>query len=152
MGRILVAKVLGGLGLVLLVTWAATVALAVGHDGQPLETGAALLAGTWLACGATLAAVAGASLTADFEVDNPQRRVGCLGTIVTSALSIFFFVSNTALLVWWVARTALSVPRQFLGLMPFVDWGLPVFALLSVGAIILASRLGIRRLATWEAS
>ena len=152
MGRVLLAKVLGGLILVTLVTWAATLALALSHAGQPLETGAALLAATWLALGATIAAVAGASLTVDFEGDNPQRRVGCLGTIVTSALSVFFFVSNTGLLAWWVARTALSVPRPLLVFLPIVDWGLPVFALASVAAIILAVRLGMRRLATWEAS
>jgi len=152
MGRVLLAKVLGGLILVTLVTWAATLALALSHAGQPLETGAALLAATWLALGATIAAVAGASLTVDFEGDNPQRRVGCLGTIVTSALSVFFFVANTGLLAWWVARTALSVPRPLLVFLPIVDWGLPVFALASVAAIVLAARLGMRRLATWEAS
>jgi ABC-2 type transport system permease protein len=152
MARILLAKVLGGLILVMIVTWAATLALALSHAGQPLEIGAALVAATWLALGATIAAVAGAALTADFEGDNPQRRIGCLGTIVTSALSIFFFVSNTGLLVWWVTRAALSVPRPLLAFLPVVDWGLPVLALASVGAIVFAARLGMRRLATWEAS
>jgi len=84
--------------------------------------------------------------------DNPQRRIGCLGTIVTSALSVFFFVSNTALLAWWVTRSALSVPRPLLAFLPIVDWGLPVFAL----PLLLPSSwppvLGMRRLATWEAS
>jgi hypothetical protein len=65
---------------------------------------------------------------------------------------VFFFVSNTGLLAWWVARTALSVPRPLLVFLPIVDWGLPVFALASVAAIVLAARLGMRRLATWEAS
>lgn len=151
MSRILIAKVLGGLILVMIVTWAATLALALSHAGQPLEIGAALVAATWLGLGATIAAVAGAALTADFEGDNPQRRVGGLGTIVTSALSVFFFVSNTGLLVWWVTRAALSVPRPLAAFVPFVDWGLPVLALGSVGAIVLASRLGMRRLAAWEA-
>jgi hypothetical protein len=152
MGRVVLAKVLGGLILVAIVTWAATLALALSHAGQLLETGAALVAATWLALGATIAAVAGAALTVDFEGDNPQRRVGCLGTIVTSALSVFFFVSNTALLGWWVARSALSVPRALLAFLPIVDWALPIFALASVAAIILAARLGMRRLAAWEAS
>src|SRR5205814_7737331 len=98
------------------------------------------------------AALAGAALTVDFEGDNPQRRIGCLGMIVTSALSIFLFVSNTGLLVWWVTRAALSVPRQLLAFQPVVDWGLPVLALASAAAIVLAARLGMRRLATWEAS
>lgn len=152
MGRVVLAKVIGGLILVAIVTWAATLALALSHAGQLLETGAALVAATWLALGATIAAVAGAALTVDFEGDNPQRRVGCLGTIVTSALSVFFFVSNTALLAWWVTRSALSVPRPLLAFLPIVDWALPLFALASVAAIILAARLGMRRLATWEAS
>ena len=152
MGRVVLAKVFGGLILVTVVTWAATLALALSHAGQPAETGAALVAATWLALGATIAAVAGAALTVDFEGDNPQRRIGCLGTIVTSALSVFFFVSNTALLAWWVTRSALSVPRPLLAFLPIVDWGLPVFALASVAAIVLAARLGMRRLATWEAS
>jgi hypothetical protein len=152
MWRILLAKVLGGLVLVIIVTWGATLALAFSHAGQLLETVAALLAATWLAVGATTAAVAGAALTADFEGDNPQRRVGWLGTIITSALSMFFFISNTSLLVWWVTRAALSVPRPLLGFLPLVDWGLPALALASVGATVLASRLGMRRLATWEAS
>jgi hypothetical protein len=33
-----------------------------------------------------------------------------------------------------------------------VDWALPVLALMSVAAIVFAARLGMRRLATWEAS
>src|SRR5207237_318416 len=80
MGRILVAKVLGGLVLVLLVTWAATIGLGLSHSGEPIEIVTALLGATWLALGGTFSAVAGAALTADFEGDNPQRRVGCLGT------------------------------------------------------------------------
>jgi Putative ATP-binding cassette len=152
MGRIMLAKALGGLVLVMGVTWAATLALAFSHAGEPLEIVAALAAATWLAVGGTTAAVAGAALTADFEGDNPLRRVGCLGTIVTTLLSSLFFVSNTGLLVWWVTRTVVSVPRQLLGFLPFVDWGLPVVALLSVGAIVVASRMGLRRLAGWEAS
>jgi ABC-2 type transport system permease protein len=152
MRRILLAKGLGGLVLVMGVTWAATLALALTHAGEPLEIAAALAAATWLAVGGTSAAVAGAALTVDFEGDNPQRRVGCLGTIVTTLLSSLFFVSNTAVLVWWVTRTVLSVPRPLLGFLPIVDWGLPVVALLSVGAIVVASRMGLRRLTGWEAS
>src|SRR5579859_5836582 len=152
MTRIMLAKVLGGLVLVVIVTWAATLALGLSHAGQPLELGAAVLAATWLAVGATVAAVAGAALTTDFEGDNPQRRIGCLGTIVTSALSIFFFVANTGLLVWWVVRAALSVPRPLVAFLPIVDWGLPILALASVAAVVLAAQLGMRRLATWEAS
>jgi Putative ATP-binding cassette len=152
MGRIMVAKVLGGLAVVLTVTWAATLALAVSHGGEPVETGVALAAATWLGVGATLAAVAGAALTVDFEGDNPQRRAGCLGTLVTSALSMFFFVTNTALLVWWIMRGILSVPRPLLAWLPVGDWGLPALALVSVGTIVVASRIGMRRLAGWEAS
>jgi hypothetical protein len=152
MGRVLIAKVLGGLVIVIAVTWLTTLALAVIHAGELVETGAALLAATWLAVGATVAAVAGAGLTVDFEGDNPARRVGWLGTIVTSALSIFFFATNTALVVWWVARGALSVPRQWLSLVPYVDWGLPVLAVLSIVAIALASRFAMQRIAHWEAS
>jgi hypothetical protein len=152
MGRILLAKALGGLFLVLCVTWAATLALAVSHAGQAIETGAALLAATWLAAGATLSAVAGASLTVDFEADNPVRRVGCLGTIVTSGLSVFFFAANTALLGWWVTRSSLVVPRFLAGLLPILDVGLPVLAVLSVAVLVLASRAGMRRLAAWEGS
>jgi hypothetical protein len=150
MGRIMLAKVLGGLTLVIVVTWAATLGLAIGHNGAPLEVGEALLAATWLAVGATLAAVAGAALTADFEGDNPSRRVGCLGTILTTMLSLFFFVSNTALLVWWVARGVLSIPRPLVAFLPLVDWGLPLLAMLAIGAIALAARLGMRRLSAWE--
>jgi hypothetical protein len=152
MTRIMTAKVLGGLALVLLVTWVATLTLGVSHSGAPLEIGAAMLAATWLAVGATIAAVAGAALTADFEGDNPQRRVGCLGTIVTSTMSIFFFVSNTGLFLWWLLRTALNVPRPLLVFQPFIDWTLPAIALLSVATILLASRVGMQRLAAWEAS
>jgi ABC-2 type transport system permease protein len=152
MGRILVAKVLGGLSLVLLVIWVATIALGLSHEGEPIEMLVALVAATWLAVGATIASVAGASLTADFGTDNPQRRVGCLGTIVTSALSIFFFVTNGALLMWWVMRTVVRVPRPLLGLVTIVDWGLPALALVSVAAICVAARFGIQRVAGWEES
>ena len=152
MGRIMLAKVLGGLALVLLVTWAATLGLGLSHEGEPLEIGLALAAATWLAVGATIVSVAGASLTADFEADNPQRRVGCLGTIVTSVLSLSFFVTNTGLLLWWVLRSALRLPRPLLGLAPVVDWLLPVLALISVAAIVFAWRTGMRRLSAWESS
>ena len=152
MGRIMLAKVLGGLALVLLVTWAATIGLGLSHEGEPLEIGLALAAATWLAAGATIVSVAGASLTADFEADNPQRRVGCLGTIVTSALSLSFFVTNTGLLLWWVLRSVLRLPRPLLGLAPVVDWTLPVLALISAAAIVLAWRAGMQRLSAWESS
>jgi hypothetical protein len=152
MERILFAKLSGGLMLVMTVTGLLTLGLAIAHDGQPLEIGAAVLASSWLAIGATLAAVAGAALTADFEGDNPQRRVGCLGTIVTSALSITFFVTNTALLGWWVTRTVLSVPRPLGQFLPYLDWGLLLLALASVGALVVASRFGMRRLSNWEIS
>ena len=122
------------------------------HNGEPVEIAAAFVAATWLAVGATLAAVAGAALTVDFEGDNPQRRVGCLGTIVTASLSVFFFASNTALVMWWVARSALTVPRCLAGFVPIVDWTLPILALLSVATLVLASRFGMRRLAGWETS
>jgi hypothetical protein len=152
MERVLVAKLLGGLALVLVVTWTATLTLGLTHDGQPMELAAALLAATWLAVGATLAAVAGAALTVDFESDNPQRRVGCLGTIVTGALSVFFFVSNTGVLMWWVARGLFSPPRLVLSLAPVADWALPVLAVVSVATILIASRFAVRRLSTWELS
>jgi hypothetical protein len=152
MGRVMVAKVMGGLVLVLVVTWTATLTLGMTHGGSAPELVVALVAATWLALGATLAAVAGAALTADFESDNPQRRVGCLGTIVTSALSFFFFASNTGLLVWWVLRGVFSPPRFVLRLAPIADWGLPLLALVSVLLILGASRLAMRRLATWEMS
>jgi hypothetical protein len=153
MERVLVAKLCGGLGLVLLVTWTATLTLGLTHNGEPVEMAVALVAATWLAVGATLAAVAGAALTADFESDNPQRRVGCLGTILTAALSIFFFATNTGVVAWWVMRTLFSTSsRTAVSLAPVVDVGLPALALLSVAAILYASRLAVRRLATWEIS
>lgn len=152
MGRVLLAKVIGGLVLVLSVTWAATLALGIAHNGQPLEIALALVAATWLGIGATVAAVAGAALTADFEGDNPQRRVGCLGTIFTSGLLLFFFATNTCVLIWWVLRSVFSLPRFAVGLAPLVDWGLPALVLLSVATLLLAYRFAVRRLATWEMS
>jgi putative ABC exporter len=152
MERVLIAKLLGGLVLVLLVTWTATLTLGLTHAGEPVEMVQALAAATWLAVGATLAAVAGAALTANFESDNPQRRVGSLGTIVTSALSIFFFATNTGVLVWWVLRSLLNPPRLVLGLAPLADWVLPLLAVVSVAAILVAARLAVQRLATWEFS
>ncbi|MBV9582630.1 MAG: hypothetical protein JO057_28940 [Chloroflexi bacterium] len=153
MGRVLVAKLCGGLALVLLVTWTATLTLGLSHNGEPLEMVVALLAATWLAVGATLAAVAGAALTADFESDNPQRRVGCLGTILTACLSVFFFATNTGVVAWWVMRSLFSLPTRLVpNVAPVVDFGLPALALLSVAVILLASRLAVRRLATWEIS
>jgi hypothetical protein len=138
---------------VLLVTWTATLTLGLSHNGEPVEILTALLAATWLAVGATLAAVAGAALTADFESDNPQRRVGCLGTIVTASLSIFFFATNTGVLAWWLFRLLFSLsPPLVVSVAPVVDFGLPALALLSVGVILFASRLAVRRLATWEIS
>jgi ABC-2 type transport system permease protein len=151
MGRVLVAKALGGLGMVMLVTWAATLLLGVRHAGEPVEMGTALVAATWLALGATVAAVAGAALTVELDVDNPQRRVGCFGTVVTGSLSLFFFVSNTGLLLWWVARaTLLGLPRPLLLVVPVIDVALPVLAALSVAALGAAWVAGARRLADSE--
>ena len=152
MTRVLMAKVCGGLVMVLVVTWLATIALGINHDGAPIEIVAALLAATWLALGATLSAVAGAALTADFESDNPQRRVGCLGTLAISALSLLFFVSNTGALAWWLVRSAFTVPRFLAVLAPVLDWGLPVIAVCAMGAVLVAARLGARRLSNWEMS
>jgi hypothetical protein len=88
-------------------------------------------------------------LTADFESDNPQRRVGCLGTIVTSGLAVLFFVANVGLIAWWVARGSVRIPQSVSAL---VDLVLPVAALLSAVAIAIAAWYGVRRLSTWEAS
>ena len=152
MGRIVIAKLIGGLGLVLLVTWAATLVVGLAHNGEAFEMVAALLVATWLALGATLCAVAGAALTADFESDNPQRRVGCLGTIVTSGLSVLFFGTNVSLVGWLVARHLFSVPRPLIGLAPLLDLGLPVLALISVVGVAVATAAGAQRLAHWEFS
>ena len=153
MGRVLVAKALGGLVLVLAITWLATLALGIRHDGAPHEIGTALIAATWLAIGAVIAAVAGAALTMDIEGDNPQRRIGCIGTIVTSALSLFFFVSNAGLVVWWITRTAfLTLPGSYAMLVPVVDVLLPILAVVSVGALAVAWSAGARRLAATETS
>ena len=51
-----------------------------------------------------------------------------------------------------MVRAVLTVPRPLLGFMPFIDWALPAVALGAVGAIMLAWRIGMQRLATWEAS
>lgn len=151
-GQVLLAKVLGGLGLVLGVTWVLTLVLSIDGRGSPLEVGLAMLAATWLSVGATTAAVAGTALTADFESDNPQRRVGCLGMIVTSALSVFFSGSNTLLLGWALARALGVVPGVLLGVAPILDFGLAALAVASAATVGLAAHLGVRRLAHWEAS
>ncbi|MBV9169376.1 MAG: hypothetical protein JOZ81_04755 [Chloroflexi bacterium] len=152
MGRVVLAKVLGGLGMVLGVTLLLTLVLSMSRSAQPVELIEALLAATWLSIGATVAAVAGAALTVDFESDNPQRRVGCMGTIVTSLLSVFFFGTNTALFGWAVLRALGGVPRPVLVFAPVLDFGLAALAVLSVVAIAWAAHLGLKRLAGWEAS
>jgi hypothetical protein len=97
--RLLLAKLAGSTVLVLGITWLATLVLAIRHGGTAGEIAAALVVASWLAVGGTTAGLVGAALTADFETDNPQRRVGCFGTLITSGLPAVFFVSNT-LLVW----------------------------------------------------
>lgn len=150
--RVVLGKVLGGLVLVLAVTLSLTLVLSLAHGGQPAQIGEALLAATWLGVWATTAAVAGAALTVDFESENPQRRVGCLGAIVTSFLSAFFFLSNTLLLGWGVVRAIGAVPRPYVAFAPVLDFGLAALAVVSVAAIGLAAYGGVRRLAGWEAS
>jgi hypothetical protein len=132
-----------------LVTWTATLILGLGRGGEPIEVALALVLATWLALGSSMSAVSGAALTADFESDNPQRRVGCLGTIVTSGLAVLFFVANVGLIAWWVARGSVRIPQSVSAL---VDLVLPVAALLSAVAIAIAAWYGVRRLSTWEAS
>jgi hypothetical protein len=149
---IVTAKVLGGLGLVLLVTWTTTLVLGLSRSGQPLELATALLVASWLALGATLAAVAGAALTADFEGDNPQRRVGCLGMLLTAGLSLFFCIANTGTIVWWVVRGMLRLPRPVVAVVPLLDLALPMLALTSIVAILVACRIGMQRIASWETS
>jgi hypothetical protein len=150
--RLLVAKLVGSLVLVLGITWIATLALAIRHSATGAELLMALGVAAWLALGGTTAGLVGAALTADFETDNPQRRVGCLGTLITSGLSALFFVTNVGLLVWLLLRTFGGVPRPILGLAPVVDWLVVALAVLAVGALGLAARLGVQRLANWEAS
>src|SRR5207253_9644924 len=134
MGRIVLAKVMGGLVMVLGVTWLVTLVLAFGRGGEPLEIGEALLGATWLSAGATLAAIAGAALTTDFETDNPQRRVGCLGAILTSLLSAFFFGTNVLWFLWMLTRSqaVFSLPRPLWGFAPVLDRALALMALASV--------------------
>src|SRR5205814_6721524 len=48
MGRVLVAKALGGLVLVMAITWLATVVLGIRHGGELTEIGEALLIASWL--------------------------------------------------------------------------------------------------------
>jgi hypothetical protein len=113
---------------------------------------AALAASSWLAVGGTFAGLVGAALTADFETDNPQRRVGCVGTLVTSGLAGAFFATNTGLMVWLVLRTFGGLPRGVLFLAPVLDWVIAALALAAVGGLLVAARFGAQRLANWEAS
>jgi ABC-2 type transport system permease protein len=150
--RLLVAKLAGSLVLVLGITWLATVVLALRHDANAVQIAIALGVATWLALGGTMSGLTGAALTADFETDNPQRRVGCLGTMLTTALAAAFFVTNTALVVWVLLRVLGGLPRPLLSVASILDWIVPALAVAAVGALVLAAQLGIRRLATWEAS
>jgi hypothetical protein len=152
LGRLLFAKLMGSLGLVLLITWLATAVLSVRHGGGAAELGLAMLAATWLACGGTAAGVIGASLTVDFDMDNPQRRVGWFGTLLTSGLSALFFGANVLLLAWVILRAAGGVPRFLSFARPVLDVGLPALAVVSIGALLLAARFGIKRLSAWEAT
>jgi ABC-2 type transport system permease protein len=150
--RLLLAKLFGSVVLVLGITWVATLVLALRHEASPLELLAALGAATWLALGGTLSGLTGAALTADFEADNPQRRVGCVGTLLTTGLAGMFFATNIGLLVWVLVRALGGIPRQLLGVAPVVDWIAPTAALLALAALVLAAHLGVRRLASWESS
>ncbi len=151
-GRLLLAKLAGSLVLVLAITWLATLVLALRHEGSLVELSAAFVVATWLALGGTTAGLVGAALTADFETDNPQRRVGCLGTLLTSGLAALFFATHTALVAWVLLRTLGGIPRPLLGLAPIVDWLVPIAALFALGALVLGAYVGARRLANWEAS
>ncbi len=150
--RLLLAKLAGSLVLVLGITWLATIVLALRHGATTLELLSALAIAAWLATGGTAAGLIGAALTADFETDNPQRRVGCLGTVVTSGLSAIFFATNTGLLIWVLMRMLGGIPRPLIGLAPVVDWLVTASAVFALGALVLAGQLGMRRLAHWEAS
>ncbi len=124
----------------------------IAHEGSLVELSAAFVVATWLALGGTTAGLVGAALTADFETDNPQRRVGCLGTLLTSGLAALFFATHTALVAWVLLRTLGGIPRPLLGLAPIVDWLVPIAALFALGALVLGAYVGARRLANWEAS
>jgi hypothetical protein len=150
--RLLMAKLVGAMVLVVAITTLATLVLGLRYDAAPHDLVAAFAAAIWLALGGTLAGLAGAALTADFEGDNPQRRVGCFGALLTSGLGGLFFVTNTGLLVWMLMRALGGVPRPILGLAPVVDWIAPALALLGLAALVVAAQVGVRRLANWEAS
>jgi len=150
--RLLVAKLAGSLVLVLAITWLATLELAMRHQASPPQLVVALGLAAWLALGGTTSGLVGAALSADFETDNPQRRVGCLGTLLTSGLAALFFATQTALIAWVLVRTLGGVPRPLLGFAPVVDWLAPLAALCALVALVLAAYLGARRLTSWEAS
>jgi Putative ATP-binding cassette len=150
--RLLVAKLAGSLVLVLAITWLATLVLAMRHQASLPQLVVALGLAAWLALGGTTSGLVGAALSADFETDNPQRRVGCLGTLLTSGLAALFFATQTALIAWFLVRTLGGIPRPLLGLAAVVDWLLPFAALCALVALVLAAYLGARRLASWEAS
>jgi Putative ATP-binding cassette len=150
--RLLLAKLTGGLVVVLGITWLATVVLALRHSANVAQFLMALGVAAWLAIGGTTAGLVGAALTADFETDNPQRRVGCVGTLITSGLSALFFGANTGLLVWLLMRALGGIPRPIAAMAPVLDWIVAGLALFSIVTLIVAARLGVRRLANWEAS
>lgn len=151
-GRLLLAKLAGSLVVVLAITWVATLLLSLRHDATLLDLVAAFAAATWLALGGTTAGLVGAALTADFETDNPQRRVGCLGTMLTSGLAALFFATHTGLLAWVLLRTLGGIPRPLLGVAPVVDVLAPIAALVALAALAVGARFGAQRLASWEAS
>jgi Putative ATP-binding cassette len=111
MRRLLVAKLLFALPIVLLLTIGTALALSLTNRAGPVEMAAVVLFGVWLGCGAPAIAVAAGAIGPNFAATDPRRGVNA-GWMIGGMLMIAVFgaLSYGALAAFWFAAGGTLAP------------------------------------------
>jgi ABC-2 type transport system permease protein len=136
-----------------LATCVACTVLGVTRGGSPLEIVALLLAGVWLAMGATAIGVGGGAIGARFEAEDPRRAVST-GAALGSTVASLTFLGCSAVAAVQVAQATGTVNSSVAALGGDGRGAAMVAAFvavaIAVSIVVIVLTLAERRLARWQ--
>jgi len=148
-GQIFIAKLVASYLPMLALTWAVALLLGVWLGGSLAQIAATLGMSAWLAAGVVAAYVGGGAMSTNFEADNPQTSVGCLGQLVSFVAGSLFLLANVGLFAWLVLGSSGILPPGLPG-GEAVGLALGAGVVVSVAGIAGLARLGVKTLEGWE--
>lgn len=152
-GTLLRAKVIAVAVPMTLATCVACAVLGISRGGSPVEVLALMLAGIWLALGATAIGVGGGAVGARFEAEDPRRAVST-GAALGSTVASLTFLGCSAVAAVQVAQATGTVGRSLsaLGGDGHAAAMLTAFVAVAfaVGIVLFMLTLAERRLARWQ--